>query len=535
MFLRVKKNKGGSCSVVLLTGERVPGKKHSMSRIIKNFGAATDDSQIALLKDKALAFKEHLEATSPKTPTPLKILNSSDLRSCSSFTSGFSDVYGHMFNKLFGDIKLKASHLSRLKDLIVLRIAEPASKLKTSELAADYGLDLKVDNIYKLMDELTETKIKDIKKIIYNNSKNLLLWHKIETSVLFYDLTTLYFETNSDDDLRKNGFSKDGKHQHVQIMLAMIVTNDGLPIDYMEFPGNSYEGHTLIPVLDKLKEQYDISRVVLVEDAALMNKINLTSLQERGYEYIIAAKIKNSNKEIKDQVIDTTGYKLISEEKDNDGVIDTTSAKIIKTTENDNVIAYYSTQRARKDQYDRIKDLERIEKYLHSTGKSKLTSSLKKSYVKISKGCQVTIDQEKLELDKRFDGYFAIRTNIKTPNTKELLVHYRGLWQIEASFRISKHNLEIRPIYHYNTKRILAHLLICYLSLALIRYVEFILKRAAQNIAFEQFHRMLHKMRKVIITDNIGKEFELLEDPPPDLFSIYQALSLEWPKKFTNK
>ena len=115
--------------------------------------------------------------------------------------------------------------------------------------------------------------------IVYNNSKKLLLDHKIETSVLFYDLTTLYFETNNDDELRRNGFSKDGKHQHVQIMLAMIVTSEGLPIDYMHFPGNSYEGHTLIPVLDKLKEQYNITKVVLVADAALMNKINLSSIR----------------------------------------------------------------------------------------------------------------------------------------------------------------------------------------------------------------------------------------------------------------
>jgi transposase len=535
MFIRIKKNKGGSSSVMILTGERVPGKKHSMSRIVKNFGSGTNDAEIKSLVAVATQFKAHLEANSPKAPRALKILSSADLRSCSSFTTGFSDVYGPMFSRFFGDIKLKPAHLARLKDLVTMRIAEPASKLKTAYLAEDYGLELKVDNIYKLMDELSEAKIQDIKKMVYKNTVELLAEHKIETSVMFYDLTTLYFETNNDDDLRKNGFSKDGKHQHVQIMLAMIVTTDGLPIDYMHFPGNTYEGHTLIPALDKLKKEYNITKVVLVADAGLMSKINLDALQEKGYEYIIAARIKSSTNDLKAQIIDKADYQLIKEVKDQDGtILDSTNAKNI-ATQKDNIIAYYSTQRARKDAYDRQKNLDKIARYLDSTGKTKLTSGLQKSYIQITKECLVSIDPVKLESDKQLDGYFAIRTNIKTPDPKELLGHYRGLWQIEASFRISKHNLEIRPIYHYNTKRILAHLSICYLSLALLRYVEFILKQQQQNIAFEKLCGMLHRMRKVIVTDHMGAQFELLEDPPAALIPIYQALAIKWPKKFTNK
>jgi transposase len=381
---------------------------------------------------------------------------------------------------------------------------------------------------------------------------------KKSVNVLFYDLTTVYFETNTQDEIRDFGFSKDGKSQHVQIMLAVIVTQEGLPIDYVEFKGNCYEGHTLIPVIENLSSKYDISKAVLVADAALMNKINLTELDKKGIKYVISAKIKCSSALLKKFILAQDGYQIITQTNDkDDNLKDCIRSKIIelkdiqkelKESENsqeieeieedkehkleDRIIVYHSTKRARKDSRDRLESLERISKYVDSTAKSKLTGILRKPYVKISKDCKIEVDAEKLNKAAQFDGFFGLRTNIVDPDERELLSTYRGLWQVEQTFRIAKSNLEIRPVFHYTTRRIKAHFAICYLALALIRYVDFAIKNADINITYEQLHMTLFDLNKTVIVNHDNQEFELLQDPPLNLIPIYQALKLRWPKKF---
>ena len=535
MFIRKKLNKGGSFSILLQIGERGAGKKYPVSRTIKNFGSARDHGQIAALVKQAEEYKARLEASSPKAKT-LKITSDADIKSCRSFNTGFSDVYGKEFNNTFSSLDLKSNLANQLCDLVVMRVAAPASKLRTTQLSAEYGIECKVDSIYKLMDQITDPVITRIKKTVYEHTTQLLAEHKKTIDVLFYDLTTIYFETSSQDEIRDFGFSKDGKHQHVQIMLAAIVTTDGLPIDYQEFPGNFYEGHTLIPALNEIKKRYDIGKVVLVADAALMNKINLHELDQQNIKYVIAARIKNTNKSTKQIIFDTSDYKSISKTTEDSGAIkEEIKAKIIDSGDGDFLIAYHSTKRARKDEHDRQKDLEKIEKHVNSSAKGKLTGSLRKSYVKITKGCKIEIDQDKLAMEKQYDGFFGLRTNIEGADPLEFLATYRGLWQIEQTFRVAKTSLEIRPVFHYSPRRIKAHFAICYMALALIRYTEFALKNRGCYIPHEQLHLMLDKMRKVQIVDSKNELFEFLEDPPVELIPVYQALKIKWPRRFGNK
>jgi len=299
-------------------------------------------------------------------------------------------------------------------------------------------------------------------------------------------------------------------------------------IDYEEFPGNCYEGHTLLPVIDKIKARYQISRVVLVADAALMNKINLSQLTEKNINYVIAARIKNVKKDIQSSILDPHDYHtLVTNEEDE------IKAKIITLETGDTLVSYHSTKRARKNEYDRQKDIEKIKKYINSTAKSQLTSRLKKSYVAISQSCKLTIDLEKLNQEKQFDGFFGMQTNLDTINPKELLATYSGLWQVEQTFRIAKSGLKIRPVFHYNTRRIKAHFLICYMSLALIRYVQFVLNKNKLQYTYEQLHLLLGQMRITKIHHSDSVVYTLLEDPPNELIPIYRALHIEWPRKFT--
>lgn len=529
MFIRKKKNAGGTTSIMLMTSDRKAGRKHSNLRLLKNFGASKDAAELALLIQKAEEYKKYLISISAK-PSVLKIVSPRDIQRCFSMNVGFLDVYGKFFDKFFSNLNLKAHEIKKLHDLIVMRIASPASKRKTAMISREYGIECQVDSIYKLMDQLTENTIIQAKKIIHNHSTELLKAQKETVDVMFYDLTTVYFETNSQDILRDFGFSKDGKCQHVQIMLAVIVTKHGLPIDYEEFPGNCYEGHTLIPVIEKIKARYDIEKTVLVADAALMNKINLSALTEKKINYVIAARVKNSKKDIQKNILDQKTYQTISSTKE-----DTILSKEIKLPTGDTLVAYYSSKRARKDEYEREKAIEKIKKYINSTAKSQLTSRLKKPYIKVTRAAKLEIDLDKLNQEKRFDGFFGIQTNLEKINPKEILSTYRGLWQVEQTFRIAKSNLEIRPVFHYNTQRIRAHFLICYISLALVRYVEFELLKNDLHFPVDQLHFLLNQMRVTKVHHADNNIYVLFEDPPPELVSIYKALSISWHKKFSQE
>lgn len=281
MYVRKRKNESGSYSVMLCVGERLPGKKNSITKMIKSFGVARDENHLNKLIAEAESYKQHLEQHSPKGKS-LKILSESDISQCQSYNTGFLDVYGQAFVSTFQGIKTKAHILDKLKNLVVMRIAEPCSKRRTALISDEYGMNCQVDSLYKVMDQITDHIRNNIKQTIYQRTSELLSEQRKSIDVLFYDLTTVYFETNTQDELRDFGFSKDGKHQHVQIMVALIVTKEGLPIDYEELPGNSYEGHTLLPVLEKIRTRYQIDKTVIVADAALMNKINLGELDAQG-------------------------------------------------------------------------------------------------------------------------------------------------------------------------------------------------------------------------------------------------------------
>ncbi len=531
MFIRKKLNKNGSVAVMLLGGERVPGKKHPVSRMIKHFGSASEESQIDALVQEAETYKANFQ-TIPKAKI-LRIACDTDLQSCRSYNVGFSDVYGELFADIFSSLALKTHFIRQLQVLTVMRIAAPASKLKTARFCEEYGFDSKVDVLYKLMDQLTPAVIERIKQIIHHYTCQILLENKQSIDVLFYDLTTISFETSTQDEVRNFGFSKDGKHQHVQIMLAVMVTKEGLPIDYEEFPGNCYEGHTLLPVIKKIQQRYQINKAILVADAALMNKVNLQELTASKIHYVIAARIKNTKRDVKQSILDLSTYKNVSSTRDPEGILeDEIKAKRIEMETGDWLIVYHSSRRARKDKWDREKDLQKIKNYLASTGKSKLTSRLKKSYVFLKKDCAIEIDPQKLKQEEAYDGFFGLQTNIKNAIPKELLSSYRGLWQVEQTFRISKSHLKIRPVFHYSPRRIRAHFAVCYMALALVRYREFKLKRNQLFISYEQLHELLDRMRVVKIINSEKQQFELLEGSAPELFSIYQVLGIPWRRKF---
>jgi transposase len=520
MYVRLRKNKTGTTTVYLLESIRPEGKLNSTSKVIKCFGSSSNQAVVEQWKKDALSLKLSFGQQKISSRDFLKIQKSEDIKNCTVQKLGVKFLYQNIFDDAFGKMKLKNINMQLLSDLVTMRIAQPVSKLRTSNLSNQYGIEnITPNKIYKLMDNLDDDAIESIKKHVWNNSKKLLGTEAIK--IMFYDLTTIYFEANSRSELKEFGYSKDGKSQHVQISLALIVSQDGIPIGYEIFKGNSFEGATLIPTLNKLKSQYKIEDVTVVADSAMLSEANIEALIENGFKFIVAAKVKNMSAKLTNQMIAEDDY-IISG--------DDFKYKTIKLKDR-NIVFCRSENRKRKDEYDRQKSLDKILKMVGKPVKSGLRGALKKSFVKINTQDSVLeIDEAKLDQQKRFDGYFGFISNTKLEAT-EIINQYRGLWQVEQSFRITKHNLKIRPVYHYVDRRIRAHFALCYLTLAVIRTLEYKLKMLNLYVPIEQLNMMLEQMNKISMT--IGEQkCEILTDIPKELKFIFYGLNISLPQKY---
>lgn len=306
-----------------------------------------------------------------------------------------------------------------------------------------------------------------------------LLNNKI--SVVFYDMTTLYFEASDEDDLRKTGFSKDGKHQNPQIFLGLLVGLGGYAIGYEIFEGNIYEGHTLIPVLEKLSKKFNLSKPIVVADAGLLTNDNITDLEENGYQYILGARIKNESEKIKKQI---TKAELKNGEYE-----------ILKKQTGQRLIISYSDKRARKDENNRKHGLHRLEKRIKSgkLTKSNINNRGYNKYLRLKGKIDVSIDYDKFERDKVWDGLKGYVTNTRL-RAKQIINNYNNLWQIEKAFRMSKTDLRIRPIYHRLRNRIEAHICISFTAYSIYKELERILYKGKASFSVKRASELTQTM-----------------------------------------
>ena len=240
-----------------------------------------------------------------------------------------------VLGKIYDDIGFSSVGEELLRHLVIARLIAPGSKLKTVRYLEDYtGRSYDTDQIYRYMDVLHRQHKTQAEQISYEHSLKVL---GDKMSVVFYDVTTLYFEADREDDLRQSGFSKEGKHKHPQILLGLLVSVEGYPLAYEIFQGSKYEGHTMLPIIEAFKQRYGLDKLVVVADAGLMSGKNVEQLLSGGYEFVLGARIKNESKHI---------TKKILELELEDG-----QHKIIKKDKPLKLIIHYSPKRAAKDKY----------------------------------------------------------------------------------------------------------------------------------------------------------------------------------------
>ena len=206
-----------------------------------------------------------------------------------------------LLGRIFDEIGFAAITDDLFRHLVITRLVYPVSKLKTTDYLFKYkGIDISVYSIYRYLDRLHKTQIEQVKEISLKHTLHLF---NQRISLVFYDVTTLYFEASDEDDLRKMGFSKDGKHQQPQIVLGLLVSEGGYPLDYDIFEGNKYEGETLLPVVDHFTKKYSPEQLIVIADAGLLSKRNIELLNIKGYRYILGGRIKNEADDIKEKVL----------------------------------------------------------------------------------------------------------------------------------------------------------------------------------------------------------------------------------------
>jgi len=237
-------------------------------------------------------------------------------------------VFGRIYDYIgFGRIKEDL-----FRHLVISRLAFPLSKLKTTEYLYRYqGKIIDVDSVYRFLDKLSSSLKPEVEQIAFEHVLRTLKGH---ISVVFYDMTTLYFEASDEDDLRKAGFSKDGKHSNPQILIGLLVGLGGYAIGYDIFQGNTYEGHTLIPFLERTSRKFHINKPIVIADSGLLSDKNIIALQDEGYQYIIGARLKSESDIIRKQ---------ITHREYNDG-----SIYVIDKSECQRIIVHYSTKRAKE-------------------------------------------------------------------------------------------------------------------------------------------------------------------------------------------
>ena len=280
-------------------------------------------------------------------------------------------------------------------------------------------------------------------------------------------------EADYEDDLRKTGFSKEGRHKSPQIILGLLVSIDGYPLAYCIHEGNKYEGHTMLPVVTEFVRKYKLDNFIVVADSGLMNNDNIADLEANGYKYIIGARIKNESRIIKDWILGQpkSDCQMVEYDKGN----------------GQRLLVGYTEKRARKDSYNREKGIRRLEKaYNRGTlTKDNINKRGYNKFLKMEGDLKVSINYDKLEADAKWDGLKGYLTNTDIP-VEEVYAAYHNLWHVEKAFRIAKSKIEIRPMFHFTRKRIEAHVCICFVALKVYKELERLLRLSAINMSVDK-------------------------------------------------
>lgn len=456
MFLRKKKNRSGTTSVVIVE------KTHGKYKHVKTIGVSDDEKQLQKLEGEG---RQWILEHSGRVDIFINHQREEEERHfVDHLLSNIENILLNgsqlVLNRVYDSIGFNEIEDDELRHLITARLSQPMSKAATVEyLKSHFDQDIKLHNIYRYLDKLYNTQQEKVQEISVAHTRKILGG---AIGLMFYDVTTLYFEADRGDGFRETGFSKDGKHSQPQVVLGLLVSKDGYPLSYSLFNGSQYEGRTMLPVVEDFVRRFKLDDFVLVADSGLMNRKNLELLEDQGYHYIIGARIKNESKSMKQWILSQTKKEDVFH---------------VKEKGKSRLIIGYSGKRARKDKYNREKGIERLEKaYKGGTiTKENVNKRGYNKFLELSSNVGVVISREKIKEDEKWDGLKGYLTNTKL-SAQQVYHQYSNLWSIEKAFRVTKGTIEMRPMFHFTERRIEAHVCICFVAYKVYKELERILK-----------------------------------------------------------
>ena len=532
-FLR-KEKKGNATYLRIVQSYRSDDGK-SKHRTLYNLGKAENYSPEALKKIGTALYR--LGGGS------IEELESNRLHEICRYNYGFVQVVRKLLKIYKLDSFLKSISKNKglgfnMADSLTLllseRLHDPVSKYSSYANQRDYlGIPhIELQWIYRSLDYLYENQ-EPVKRIIYNKGRNLF---NQELDVVFYDVTTFYFDSSIEDGFREKGFGKDGKIGKTIIIFGMLIDQNKQPVGYEVYRGKQYEGHTFTDALERLKKKYQIGKIICVADTGMMNKDNIKEVQESDYEYIFGERLRSMARNIQNEVLDLSKYKKL-------GVTDITEGKEIEILyyvtgyKGKRLISTYSSKRAAKDKAERDEKIERAKSFIANP--SPLDKKAKTFFLKKDEKSRYSLDIEKIKRSERFDGFMTIATNNRVLSTADVLGAYKQLYKIEQSFRTFKTFLETRPMFHWTEHRILGHLALCYISFTLLNHLQLQLQKQGIPQSENQIRKALVKMQMSLISQD-QKQYYLRSKTPEHAKQILKVLSIREipdliPKKVLNQ
>jgi transposase len=494
--VRKVKTKSGSTAiqVVQYVGHR--------ANISKHIGSAKEDIEISLLRKKAHEWIDEQVSQTTLFPVQKQNILVVERSECVAVTHNFAYQF---FKGCLNECGLK--HLPPLLiDLSIIRLIEPASKMRSIELLSRYfGIEYS-QRMYRKIPKLIAHKT-DIEQLAYVVAEEKF---KEQFYYVLYDVTTLYFESFKADEFKIQGFSKDNKSQQPQIVIGLLVTQSGFPLSYNVFAGNTFEGKTMLPIVEGFMSKHPKAKPIVVADAAMLDEERLAELREKKISYIVGARLANANLGFVKQIHQTLNSV--------NGAIARLQSK------HGSLVCDFSKNRYKKELNDLTKLVQKAEDMV-----AKQSAGTKVKFIKRVSKEKIELNTDLIEKRKLLLGIKGYCTDLSEDqlSNQQVIDRYHQLWRVEQSFRMSKFDLQARPIYHHKQDAILSHVLICFVSLIIEKYLELTTKMSLRNIRL-----LVWNITESHICDTLTKEIfkfisptsEIMDSPLAPLIKKWNLL-----------
>jgi len=497
MVTRIRTTKTASGATAVQVVEYSRGE----TRILKHVGSARSAEAIAALRAHAKRFMDGLSGQPslfsdfPASERTLSLAHTRLLRTT------------HLFTRSFFHACACACGLSDLEpvicDFALMRIIEPASKLRTLELIERFFAVRYNKRVYGALRALYSQK-DAIEAVALACAQSTL---KEGLFFVLYDVTTLYFETFKADELRNPGFSKDDKSKQPQVVIGLLATKSGFPLAHEVFPGKTFEGKTMLPILEAFARTHRVEMPIVVADAAMLSKDNIEELEERKMRYIVGSRLANAS---------------VSFIRKVNGALCQQDGKVVRlpTTRHGDMICSFSIKRFRKDKREMEKQIERAERFIEKNETGRRAKFVKKVEA------DAVLNKDLIAKTELLLGIKGYCTNIpeRTVSNDEVIAHYHALWNVEHVFRMSKHDLQARPMFHRKEDAIRAHVLLCFIALMMGRYLEI-----STGMSLRKARDLLWSIEEAHLDDAVTRETFMLRMPlDPVLQSPLGTLVKNW-------